>query len=86
MIVNNAELDAIRERACKRKEMLGPRRARNLAAEVRLKGEDVQAYRCPFCPGWHLGHALSWEGVVQLAEALRFRAHPEGAHVDRKAC
>jgi hypothetical protein len=86
VIVDLNELDAIRERSCTRKEKYTQRRARNLAASMRIDGSQVQAYRCPFEDEdiWHVGHVMAWEGVEKLAEALRFRAYPEGPHVERE--
>jgi hypothetical protein len=83
--MNATELDTLQERACTGKSKMGPVAARNAAASMRLNGEDVQPYRCPFCACWHVGHTMAWEGVEHLAEALRFRAHPEGPHVVREA-
>lgn len=75
------ELNAIEARCCIDKVQHTPRRARRIASEV----GDLQAYACPFCDSWHVGHPLSWAGVEQLAEAIRFRAYPQGAHIDRQA-
>jgi hypothetical protein len=85
VIVDANELDAIRERSCTRKTAYGPNRARTVAVERQRAGDDVHPYRCPFCGLWHLGHVMSQEGVEALAEALRFRAYPQGGHIDREA-
>jgi hypothetical protein len=70
------ELEAIRQRACVRKQAYGAKAAREIAAD-RNRVENVhQAYRCQFGDHYHVGHRLSWEGVVRLAALLRHRSYP----------
>lgn len=80
-----AELSAIRDRSCTRKEKMGPKRARNVAAAKQLQKIDVHPYRCPFCGSWHVGHTPSMPSVETIAQAIRFQAYPEGGHIARAA-
>lgn len=81
--MNERQVEAIRQRACEGKTKYGPVAARNLAVAARSRGEELQAYRCIFCPSWHLGHPMSWDHVRKLAKAIRHRAYPEGGHIER---
>lgn len=54
--------------------------AQHAAARARATGADVAAYRCALTGGdhWHIGHALSWEGVMHYAAAMRWCwEHPD---------
>lgn len=45
-------------RSCAGKTQHGDKRTAKTAAAnaSRKKGEVIQAYRCVFCNGWHIGH------------------------------
>lgn len=50
---------------CEGKEPLTPAIARKVARRQRRnKGSKSQAYKCPFCPHWHVGRAQKggWRG------------------------
>jgi hypothetical protein len=55
------------------------RSAKRRASEIRKHtGEDLHAYRCTACAGWHLGHAAGQGAGVRHAD-LAFRAPARGA-------
>lgn len=68
-------LDAYRHRACVGRKPLGERSAREVATRLRSKGDrHVSPYSCPFCNGWHVGHAIGVETMVDIARLLRARS------------
>lgn len=74
------QADAVLLRMCEGKKKMGAKGARAAAASVsRTSGEDVHAYRCAVCRGWHIGHTPSMESVEAIAEAIRHRSYPTDA-------
>jgi hypothetical protein len=76
--MNIDEAHDIVHRACGQKARLGPESAHNLAERMNTgdlkEGTGprlVQAYVCPVCGAWHVGHLLSPEGMAKMADALR---------------
>lgn len=69
------QLARFRERVCDGKVAMAQRHAHDLVARLRADGDDhlLEAYGCPFCHDWHVGHPLSSTGLTALAEALRAR-------------
>lgn len=59
------------EHACTRKRAYERRGAQRAAEQMRARGDEVSAYRCPFCDAWHVGHVPSLEGMASLARAIR---------------
>lgn len=43
---------------CRRKQRLTEIEAVHLAQRLSMAGDKMNAYRCPYCDGWHVGHAL----------------------------
>ena len=68
------------ERACEGKRRFGPRVAREVAADMRRRGDRVHPYLCPWhdpdeVPHWHVGHCPSMAAVERIAAAIRNRAN-----------
>lgn len=71
--VTQAEVDALRSRACTSKVPFdAPHDARR-----RARALGMNAYRCNFGDHWHLGHALSMARLEHLARVLRAIANGE---------
>ncbi len=73
---SDAEIEALRARACVGKARYSCGVARRYAESLRAGGESISPYRCPFGDGdphWHVGHALSIDGLAQLARVMRER-------------
>lgn len=43
---------------CRRKQRLSEIEAVHLAQQLAMSGDKMNAYRCPYCDGWHVGHTL----------------------------
>ncbi len=76
--IENVNVSAVIDRACRTKVPLSRRVAMRLAAQRRGEGEVVSAYRCPFASQtepkhWHFGHSPSLESLRALAYAIRHR-------------
>lgn len=81
-----AEVESLRARCCTGKACLSERAARRVAAASRTPAQPeeigpLDAYRCPFAdehpdgePAWHVGHAMSRDGLSRMARVLRWRA------------
>lgn len=62
------------ERSCLSKARFDSRReARSLARHGRHSNGQLDAYHCPNCKGWHLGHNRSPKARRALARAWRPR-------------
>lgn len=74
----DVNVDAVRQRTCGDKRRYRTRWGARHAAERRSQasGDTIRAYRCPFCPSFHIGHVPSMESLEALAEAIR--SHPAG--------
>ncbi|AXV09827.1 hypothetical protein DVS28_b0057 (plasmid) [Euzebya pacifica] len=49
----------MKRRSCVEKVAYGARSARRAARQLRQgQGEEVHAYPCMFCAGWHVGHGI----------------------------
>lgn len=64
------EAERVRDSACTGKVAYGASTARDIAKN-QFTDVRMDAYRCPFCSAWHVGHALSVDGMRYLAEAIR---------------
>lgn len=67
---------AVEVRVCGTKVRYGAKAAR---ARADSYGNDVRPYRCPFCGGYHVGHAPSMQSVETIAAAIRARAQDPAA-------
>lgn len=65
------EAERVRESACTGKVAYGASTAREIARTSFPGSAHMAGYRCPFCGHWHVGHALSVDGMRFLAEAIR---------------
>jgi hypothetical protein len=45
-----------RQRTCGEKELRSERDAKTQAQLLTAKGEKMDAYECPYCGYWHIGH------------------------------
>lgn len=52
------DLEERKQRTCKTKYRYSTRKKARASARYcqRIKGEFVEAYKCPHCQGWHIGH------------------------------
>lgn len=65
--------------ACTGKQSYSLTRARQLARAVsRRHDEPMQAYHCPFCHGWHVGHPRQ-----ERRSEKRRRRHEEFNHTEK---
>ncbi len=82
----DAELADLRAVKCTGKACLTAKVARQIAATSRTPEQDpdigpLEAYTCPFADeheipvlAWHVGHAMSIEGMLRTARILRARS------------
>jgi hypothetical protein len=64
--------DRMVDLSCTRRTHMGPKRARQIAEEMRAQGDAVCPYCCPFCDaGWCVAHPPSMERVGEIAFAIR---------------
>lgn len=73
-MMDQAHAEAIRRRACHRKQSYSAGTARKVAAEACTPTKNIRPYRCPFCAQWHIGHVPAMREVRDLAAAVRWFA------------
>jgi hypothetical protein len=83
--MNAAERLGLEQRVCLHKRRLGRKAAMGLAGRLRVDGDPISAYRCPFATGddahWHIGHGPSLLTLERVAEVLRDRRMNRAAQI-----
>jgi hypothetical protein len=71
------DITAIKQRACVGKQRYSDKaRAKQVARKTGPKqGIRAKAYRCVFCPNYHVGHDLSRRAVDRLSLASLIPQH-----------
>lgn len=77
--MNADQAAAVLSRMCQGKARRNAKNARQAAARLQAKGEDVHPYRCNVCSWWHIGHTPSMDTIEAIAAAIRHRNYPEAS-------
>lgn len=68
-------------RRCGEKRQLNHNQARSSAARIAKElDEPVEAYKCPYCRRWHIGHPTGWRYIRNEQRQIQVPIHGAGVH------